>query len=203
MYSKLNIKNIILGHKSSLADGKTNSNYKIEFIFLPIVAAIALIFIKVPDNDVKNIFGICFSILIGLYLNILVLLISSISSENLKITHKQKKIRLELLKETLYNVSFSVYISIKALIALFLSTILVLTNETLNDFFCVLTYLDFNYFIQFILGLFLYKYTIDIFLILFIILKRINILYTKEIDIENIKLNELIRNEDDDDDDNN
>ncbi|WP_310560666.1 hypothetical protein [Flavobacterium sp.] len=202
MYSKLNIKNVILGHKSSLADGKTNSNYKIEFIFLPIVAAIALIFIKVPDNDVKNIFGICFSILIGLYLNILVLLISSISSENLKITHKQKKIRLELLKETLYNVSFSVYISVKALIVLFLSTILVLTNETLNDFFCVLTNNDFNYFIQFILGLFLYKYTIDIFLILFIILKRINILYTKEIDIENLKLNELIRNEDDDDDNN-
>ena len=202
MYSKLNIKNIIIGHKSSLAEGKTNSNYKIEFIFLPIVAAIALIFIKVPDNDVKNIFGICFSILIGLYLNILVLLISSISSENLKITHKQKKIRLELLKETLYNVSFSVYISVKALIALFLSTILVLTNETPNDFFCVLTNHDFNYFIQLILGLFLYKYTIDIFLILFIILKRINILYTKEIDIENLKLNELIRNDDDDDDNN-
>lgn len=202
MYSKLNIKNIILGHKSSLADGKTNSNYKIEFIFLPIVAAIALIFIKVPDNDVKNIFGICFSILIGLYLNILVLLISSISSENLKITHKQKKVRLELLKETLYNVSFSVFISVKALIVLFLSTILVLTNETLSNFFCVLTNNDFNYFIQFILGLFLYKYTIDIFLILFIILKRINILYTKEIDIENLKLNELIRNEDDDDDNN-
>lgn len=150
----------------------------------------------------KNIFGICFSILIGLYLNILVLLISSIPSENLKITHKQKKIRLELLKETLYNVSFSVYISVKALIVLFLSTILVLTNETLNDFFCVLTNHDFNYFIQFILGLFLYKYTIDIFLILFIILKRINILYRKEIDIENLKLNELIRNEDDDDDNN-
>lgn len=202
MYSKLNIKNIILGHKSSLADGKNNSNYKKEFIFLPIVASIALILIKVPDNDVKNIFGICFSILIGLYLNILVLLISSISSENLKITHKQKKIRLELLKETLYNVSFSVYISVKALIVLFLSTILVLTNDTLNDFFCVLTNHDFNYFIQFILGLLLYKYTIDIFLILFIILKRINILYTKEIDIENLKLNELIRNEDDNDDNN-
>ena len=202
MYSKLNIKNIIIGHKSSLVDGKNNSNYKKEFILLPLVAAIALIFIKVPDSDVKNIFGICFSILIGLYLNILVLLISSISSENLKITHKQKKIRLKLLKETLYNVSFSVYISVKALIVLFLSTILVLTNETLNDFFCVLTNHDFNYFIQIILGLFLYKYTIDIFLILFIILKRINILYTKEIDIENLKLNELIRNEDDDDDNN-
>lgn len=202
MYSKLNIKNIIIGHKSSLADGKNNSNYKKEFILLPTIAAIALILIKVPDNDVKNIFGICLSILIGLYLNILVLLISSISSENLKITHKQKKIRLELLRETLYNVSFSVYISVKALIALFLSTILVVTNDTLNDFFCVLTNHNFNYFIQFILGLFLYKYTIDIFLILFIILKRINVLYTKEIDIENLKLNELMRNEDENDYDN-
>lgn len=203
MYSKLNIKNIITGHETSLIEEKNNLHYKREFVFLPILTSVILVLIKVPDGEVKNIFGICLSILIGLYLNILVLLISSISSENLKITSKQKKIRLELLKETLYNVSFSVYISVKALIALFLSTILIVTNESLNEFVCVLTNREFNYFIQFVLGFFLYKYTIDIFLILFMILKRINIIYTKEIDIENLKLNELINNEDENDDNNN
>lgn len=203
MYSKLNIKNIIIGHKSTLTEGKGNSSYIKEFILLPIIIAIVLILIKIPDSDVKNIFGICLSILIGLYLNILVLLISSISSENLKISYKQKKIRLELLKETLYNVSFSVFLSVKALIALFLSSILIINNESLNDFFYVLTNHNFNYLIQFVLGIFLYKYTIEIFLILFMILKRTNILYTKEIDIESLKLNELIKKEDENDDNDN
>lgn len=201
MYSKLNIKNIIIGHKASLMEGKSSSNYKNEFVLMPILAAIIFILIKVPDSEVKNIFGTCLSILIGLYLNVLVLLISSISSENLKITSRQKKIRLELLKETLYNVSFSVYVSVKALIALFLSTILITTNGSLNGLLCVLINRDFNYFIQFVLGFLLYKYTIDIFLILFMILKRINVLFTKEIDIENLKLNELIKSEDNDDND--
>ncbi|RBA28371.1 hypothetical protein [Flavobacterium tibetense] len=200
MYSKLNIKNIIIGHKLTLTEGKGNSSYVKEFVLLPIIIAIVLILIKIPDSDVKNIFGISLSILIGLYLNILVLLISSISSENLKISYKQKKIRLELLKETLYNVSFSVFLSVKALIALFLSSILIIDNESLNDFFYLLTNHNLNYLIQFVLGILLYKYTIDIFLILFMILKRINILYTKEIDIESIKLNELIKKEDENDD---
>lgn len=202
MYSKLNIKNIIIGHKSTLTEGKGNSSYIIEFILLPIIFAIVLILIKIPDSDVKNIFGICLSILIGLYLNILILLISSISSENLKISYRQKKTRLELLKETLNNVSFSVFLSVKALIALFLSSILVINNESLNDFFCIITNHNLNYFIQFVLGIFLYKYTIDIFLILFMILKRLNSLYDKEIYIENLKLNKLINNEDENDDDN-
>lgn len=196
MYSKLNIKNIIRGHKSTLTESKGNSSYIIEFILLPIIFAIVLILIKIPDSAVKNIFGICLSILIGLYLNILVLLISSIPSENLKISYRQKKTRLELLKETLNNVSFSVFLSVKALIALFLSSILVINNESLNDFFCIITNHNLNYFIQFVLGIFLYKYTIDIFLILFMILKRINSLYDKEIYIENLKLNKLINNED-------
>lgn len=199
MYSKLNIKNIVVGHRATLVSEKNNSDYKKEFIYLPIIASVILVLIRIPENEVKNIFGICLSILIGLYLNILVLLISSISSENLKISSKQKKTRLELLRETLYNVSFSVYISVKALITLFLSTIFILTSESLNDLLCVLTNKDFNFFIQFVLGFLLYKYTIDVFLILFMILKRINIIYSKEIDIEKLRLNKLIEKEDEED----
>ncbi|ABQ05714.1 hypothetical protein [Flavobacterium johnsoniae] len=201
MYSKLNIKNIIIGHKDSLVNVKNKSDYKKEFIYIPLLASTVLVLIKIPDNDVKNIFGICLSILIGLYLNILVLLISSISSENLKISFRQKKTRLALLKETLYNVSFSVYVSVKALIALFLSTILIVNIYSLNDLLCVLINKDFNFVIQLFLGFFLYKYTIDIFLILFMILKRINIIYSKEIDLENLRLNDLIYKEDHKDED--
>ena len=202
MYNKLNIKAIIKGHNDSLDAEKKESSYKKEFIYIPIILSLILVLIKVPDDDVKNIFGICLSILTGLYLNILVLLISSISSENLKISYKQKRIRLDLLKETLYNVSFSVFISVKALITLFLSTILIINSENINDYFYLLTNHSFDYFIQFLLGYFLYKYTIDIFLILFMILKRINVLYTKEIDIERLRLNSLIQKENEEDDKN-
>lgn len=202
MYNKLNIKAIIRGHNSSLDAGKKGSNYKKEFVYIPIIISFILVLIKVPDEDVKNIFGICLSILTGLYLNILVLLISSISSENLKISYKQKRNRLELLKETLYNVSFSVFVSVKALITLFLSTILVINSKNINDYFYLFTSHSFDYFIQFLLGFLIYKYTIDIFLILFMILKRINILYTKEIDIEKLSLNSQIQKENDIDDKN-
>lgn len=194
MYSKLNIKSIVSGHKDSLMN-ENNSSYKKEFIYFPFMVALILVLIRIPDSDIKNIFSICLSILIGLYLNILVLLISSISSENLKISNEQKKIRLELLKETLYNVSFSVYVSVKALIVLFLSSIFIVNSESLNDLLCVFINKDFNYCIQIFLGFFLYKYTIDIFLILFMILKRITIIFSKEIYIENLRLTSLINEE--------
>ena len=189
MYSKLNIKDIIDGHYATI--GKKTLSSKIEFVFFPLLLSLILIIVKVPDNDVKNIFSICLSILTGLYLNILVLLISSISSDKLEIGTKHKMIRLELLKETLYNVSFSVFTSVKALIVLFFSSILSFKIEALDNILYIWTNNNFNYLIQFVFGFLLYKYTIDIFLILFMILKRINTLYTKEIYIEDIKLKKL------------
>lgn len=200
MYSKLNISDIIKGHKLSLNWNKDNCKYKVEYIILPILFSLLFTFIKVPDNDVKNIFGICFSILIGLCLNILVLLISSISSEKLNISNKQKSIRLALLKETLYNVSFSVFVSVKALIVLFLSTILIFNIQTVDDLTYIFFNCDLNYLIQFLLGFLLYKYSIDVFLILFMILKRINILYTKEIFIEDLKITKASKFEIEEDD---
>jgi hypothetical protein len=189
MYSKLNIKDIKIGHFNTL--GETKSAFRFEFVLLPIMVSLILIFIKVPDNDVKNIFGISLSILTGLYLNILVLLISSISSENLKIAVKHKKIRLNLLKETLYNVSYSIFTSVKALIVLFLSSIITFKIISIDGLLLILINHDLNYIIQFLLGFLLYKYTIDTFLILFMILKRINILYTKEVYVEGLRLNNL------------
>lgn len=200
MYSKLNIKDIIDGHFDTIGRSKKKSGYRVEFILIPLLISAFFIIIKVPDSDVKNIFGVCLSILTGLYLNILVLLISSISSDNLNIAIKHKKARLELLKETLYNVSYSVFLSVKALIVLFASTILTLKIGWLDSLLLVLVGRDLSFIIQFILGFFLYKYTIDIFLILFIILKRINTLYTKEIYIEKLKLNELENEETETDD---
>jgi hypothetical protein len=191
MYSKLNIGDIIQGHKEILGKGKNKSHYRIEFVILPLLASLVLILVKVPDNDVKNIFGVCLSILTGLYLNILVLLISSISAETKNIGAKDKKVRLELLQETLYNVSFSVFKSVKGLIVLFASTIIFVNWNSLDNLCYILINHDFNFLIQFLFGFLLYKYTIDIFLILFMILKRINSIYTKEIYIERLRLNQL------------
>jgi hypothetical protein len=198
MYSKLNIKDVINGHFDTVGKNDKKNSYRIEFVIIPLLLSLFFIIVKIPDGEVKNIFGICLSILTGLYLNILVLLISSISSDNLSIAIKHKKIRLELLKETLYNVSYSVVVSVKALIVLFASTILTFKIDSIDNLLLILIERDLNFIIQFILGFFLYKYTIDIFLILFMILKRINVLYTKEIYIEKLKLNNLENNDSED-----
>lgn len=200
MYSKLNVREIISGHNKTIDSESNTQKKKIEFVYIPYLASFILLILKVPDADVKNVFGICLSILIGLYLNILVLLISSISSDNLDISISQKKVRLELLRETLYNVSYSVLVSVKAIIALFLSTIITINFESLNDLLFILINHDLNYLIQFFLGFLLYKYTIDVFLILFMILKRINTLFSKQINIERLRLNSTEISEDNIDD---
>lgn len=200
MFSKLNIQEIIDGHRNSFLD-KNKKFSKGDFFaykIFPFALAILFVFLKIPDNNVLNIFGICLSILIGLFLNILVLLTSNISSEKLNISSMQKQNRLELLEETLYNVSFSVVLSVKALIMLFLTSIIFINFEW-SDEVCYLIFSNnFNYILSIIFGLFLYKYSIEIFLTLYMILKRINKLFTNEIIIEKLKIDEL-RNEEEND----
>lgn len=200
MFSKLNIQEIIDGHRKSFLD-KNKKITKGDFFaykFFPYALAILFVFLKIPDNNVLNIFGICLSILIGLFLNILVLLTSNISSEKLNISSTQKQNRLELLEETLYNVSFSVVLSVKALIVLFLTSIIFINFEWLDEVCYLIFSNNFNYILSIIFGLFLYKYSIEIFLTLYMILKRINKLFTNEIVIEKLKIDELRKEEEND-----
>jgi hypothetical protein len=193
MFAKLNVREIIEGHNLSFLD--KNHKFIIGDYFtykcFPYLLALLFIFLKIPDENVKNIFGICLSILIGLFLNILVLLTSNISSEKLNLSSIQKQIRLELLEQTLYNVSFSVLSSVKALIVLFLMSILSINIKAIDNIFLLFFNFDLNHFLQLIFGLFLYKYSIEIFLILYMILKRINKLFTNEIVIEKLKIKGL------------
>jgi hypothetical protein len=197
MYSKLNINDIIKGHNLSFLDknGKYLYEDKFAYKYVPFFTAIVIVLIKIPDEGVMNIFGICLSILVGLFLNILVLLTSNISSEKIKISSTQKKLRLELLEQTLYNVSYSVLVSIKALIILFLMSIISLDIEIFNEICFIIFSFDFNHFLQLIFGMLLYKHSINIFLILYMILKRINKLFISEINIEKLKIAELKKKE--------
>lgn len=197
MYSRLNIKDIIDGHKASFLNGKGKFLFldKMAYGYIPFIISFILILIKIPDDSLKDIFGICLSILIGLFLNILVLLTSNISSEKLKLSSTQKSLRLSLLKETFYNVSYSVLICIKALILLFLMNLIFINSESINFFFYFLFNRDCNFFLQFIFGLYMYFYSIKVFMILYMILKRINKLFISEIEVENIKIADLKRKE--------
>ena len=200
MFSKLNIQEIIEGHRKSFLD-KNKKNTIGDFLaykFFPFALAILFVILKIPDNNVLNIFGICLSILIGLFLNILVLLTANISSERLNISSTQKQNRLALLEETLYNVSFSVVLSVKALIMLFLTNIVFISVGWLDQLCYLIFSYKFNYVLSIIFGFFLYKYSIEIFLTLYMILKRINKLFSNEITVEKLKIDELRKEEEND-----
>lgn len=200
MFSKLNIQEIIDGHRNSFLDKnkKITTGDFFAYKFFPFALAMLFVILKIPDNNVLNIFGICLSILIGLFLNILVLLTANISSEKLNISSTQKQNRLALLEETLYNVSFSVVLSVKALIMLFLTNIVFINVGWLDQLCYLIFSYKFNYVLSIIFGLFLYKYSIEIFLTLYMILKRINKLFTNEIIVEKLKIDELRKEEEND-----
>jgi hypothetical protein len=92
MASKVNVTEILSKHKSTLLtnEGKLLRKDKRFFITYPLITGLLLAFIvRIPNDGLVNIFAICLSIFIGLFLNLLVLIISF--AEN-KLSIKDKKI---------------------------------------------------------------------------------------------------------------
>ena len=137
MGSKINVTEIISKHKSTI----TNSNGKLLkvdrkfFVIYPIIIGLILtLLIRIPNDNIVNIFSICLSIFIGLFLNLLVLIISF--AEN-KLKIKDNKNRAILLEHTFYNITYTIVISLIGLGVLFLANVNFLPSEcVLNlDFF--------------------------------------------------------------------
>ena len=106
MASKVNVYEIISKHKSTLEsdEGKFLKKDKKNFIVYPIILGLLLtIMVRIPSDGLVNIFAICLSIFIGLFLNLLVLIISF--AEN-KLSIKDKKNRAILLEQTFYNITY-------------------------------------------------------------------------------------------------
>ncbi|MEZ7500788.1 hypothetical protein QO200_18900 [Flavobacterium sp. Arc3] len=192
MYRELNIRRVFEGHFMSFKgkNGKINRAEKFSYLYLPILFSIFL-GVFCPLNDgLKNIISICISILIGLLFNLLILVLTNINTEKF-INHSasDRLIRVSLIKETFYNVCFSVVISIITLINLFLIDVLKFPKG-FNDFLFIIFKKNIDDYFQTLLQIVLYFTFIQTFLVLFMIIKRIEKLFSVEIEqeIDNIEI---------------
>jgi len=169
--SKLNVSSIITDHFATFKNFKTGKrkigDYFV-FLILPFVISIFFICFNILlTKELSNILITALSIFAALLFNLLLLTYDIINKNShvnfTDTTLKQKKqLKHKFLKEIYANISFSILISI-------ISVILLLGNYFLP---CGLIYLLFNFFSYFFIILFL--------LTLFLILKRIHILLSKE-----------------------
>lgn len=123
MGSKISLSAIFKEHDSSLKleNGKYSGTDKLCFVTLPLLIAVSCVFIfGIPNDRLVTIFSTILSVFIGMFLNLLALLVS-FSKDNSAV--KDKKNRKKLLKETFSNVSYTIVISIFSLVFLLLSSI--------------------------------------------------------------------------------
>jgi len=186
MYRELNIKKVFEGHFMSFRskNGKIGRYEKFSYLYLPILFSIFLGTLCPLNDGLKNIVSVCISILIGLLFNLLILVLTNINTEKF-INHStiDRLFRITLIKETFYNVCFSVVISIITLINLFLIDVLKFSSN-FNDFLYIIFEKDIDAYFQTILQIILYFTFIQTFLVLFMIIKRIEKLFNVEIEQE-------------------
>ena len=129
MKSKINLYEIIEKHFSTLKGGNgefIKKDKKIFFKYPIFIGLLLLIFINSPNEKLINIFTLSLSVFIGLFLNLLVLIISF--AEN-KLKIKDNKNRTELLKQTFYNITYTIVISLIGLGLLFVANISLFPND--------------------------------------------------------------------------
>ena len=195
MASKINVTEILRNHKSTLlnTEGKMIKSDKKFFIYYPIVIGLLLVFIvRIPSDSLINIFAICLSIFIGLFLNLLVLIISF--AEN-KLNVADKKNRAILLEQTFYNITYTIISSLVGLGLLFISNIQFLPTawnidlSNLSSYFQSLNIKQIQYNKIISISFYFLFYTVftHIIMTLLMVIKRIFKLFKVEIDEINKK----------------
>ena len=214
MATKINISLIFQKHKETLkstsdeyVDNEIRETRKIsrtdKFIFywLPaIIAFLALCFIRIPDEKATNLYGICLSIFVGLFLNLLVM-ITSFLRPSVKVN--DTKTRLSLIEETFYNISYTIIMSLIGLGYLFLAIQDIFPNNWNVDFSFIpwvgLGYITLNLILHYVFSFLLYNVLVKIIFALLMVIKRVFCLFNVDIrdykeeidkDIKN-KFNEL------------
>lgn len=104
------------------------------FLWFPLIFGfLTAIIFGHPSNDTINFLAVIFSVFIGLFLNILILLISSINTK-IKSLIEDKKNRRDLIKGTFYNISYTILISLFTLILLILLRVKFLPEKMMWEF---------------------------------------------------------------------
>lgn len=189
MATKISISLIFQKHKETLkstsdeyVDNEIRETRKIshtdKFIFywLPaIIAFFTLCFIHIPDEKATNLYGICLSIFVGLFLNLLVM-ITSFLRPSVKVN--DTKTRLSLIEETFYNISYTIIMSLIGLGCLFLAIQDIFPNNWEVDFSFIswvgLGNITFNSILHYVFSFLLYNVLIKIIFAL-LMLSLINI----------------------------
>ena len=142
MKSKINVYEIIEKHFSTLKSENEfiKRDKKIFFKYPIFIGLLMLLFINSPNEKLINIFTLSLSVFIGLFLNLLVLIISF--AEN-KLKIKDSKNRTELLKQTFYNITYTIVVSLIGLGLLFIANISLFPKDWFinlsslnNEYFC-------------------------------------------------------------------
>jgi hypothetical protein len=122
MRSKINLTDVFSEHKNSL---KVNGKYLFQdrciFVVLPIITTIvSALLLGIPTDRLTNIFSTILSIFIGMFLNLLALIVT-FSKNNNNVNDIGN--RTKLIKETFSNTCYTIILSINALAFLLLTSI--------------------------------------------------------------------------------
>ncbi|ATA94034.1 hypothetical protein CGC54_06670 [Capnocytophaga canimorsus] len=189
MFKRLNVSLITNEYKKSfVVDGKLRFCDKFLFFIFPYLFAIILCFIKIPEDNLKNLLGTSLSIFIGLFFNVLILLASQTNQIKSSLNFTEQNLRLEIIQDTLYNILYALLQSVNALIILYFMSIITLDDTFLQRFYFALFQRDINLDIMFFLTFLLYKFITSLVLCFYIMIKNIIALFQKEINMEKLSI---------------
>jgi len=165
MFDKINVSKIVKDHISTLKDYRTN-RYKIGdfilFFITPLFFAILFLYFKIQlIHNLISLFVTSLSIFAALLFNLLLLIYDIMQKSK-----NYNTLKIKFLKEVYSNISFCILIAILAIIILILINVFNKCN--------VFIFLVFNFMGYYLITLFL--------LTLFMILKRIHVLLSKEVE---------------------
>jgi amino acid transporter len=107
---KINVLNIVRNHLKTLVNDNTKKPDLADwltFLIIPLVLAGLLIFLQIGLSErATNIVITTLSILVGLLFNVIVILFDILKRDN------TKKVKNDLLKQLLTNISYSIFISL-------------------------------------------------------------------------------------------
>ena len=189
IFQELNIKNIYKEHFKSFhnKNGVLMFWDRFSYIYLPIIIGLLLGTFCKFEGNLKETISTALSILTGLLFNLLILVMTNIDTDKFN-NHNNNDliIRVNLIKQTFYNVSYSIVCSIFSIIFLFLIDVLKFSNEFKDLLYVVFEVDNESYFQSFLYAIF-YFFLINTFIVLFMILKRIEKLFSSRIQQEKKK----------------
>ncbi|BDD10882.1 hypothetical protein FUAX_33140 [Fulvitalea axinellae] len=175
--SKINLGNVFKKHWSTLEEqeGKIKWKDKVVLIWLPLLLAIGLSYLTKGEikDALSNIYAVTLSIFIGLFLNLLVLILSVSQKKEPKDNRDMNNLGA-LLKESFYNTSYTLLTSVASLVLLIIVLLLPDTKDlAITHYYSLLK--------LFVVAFFYFVF-IGVFSSLLVIVRRVFCLFEDELE---------------------